>query len=206
MDWYTWFIIIFINILYDLYKIKHNKNISWYESFDKKRVYGYSDLIMVDLKSLKIIDVMVFFLVLNIHKYILKIQLISFIYFFIRFMFKKDIEMVFNKNIYKRIFIDQPKFVAFILTKKIKNFDKPSIKDLKFILINLNNFILWKNIKFVINNSLITTKFIINLWNDPNFVISIKYIRNRFEYLYINIFDENLKKFENTLLNGNNKI
>lgn len=53
--------------------------------------------------------------------------------------------------------------------------------------------------RFVINNSKIITKFILNLYKDPKLSFDIKYIDNKIKYLYYYEFDDNLSKFENTL-------
>jgi hypothetical protein len=203
MDKYSRLYLITINIFYDLYKLFYNKNISWDDSYKNRKLYGYSDFIKIDLNKINKNSFIVFILIILLYNTLVKIQVLFFIYFFILFMFKKifkiSIKLSISKNVYKRILIEQPKFLAFIFCDKILKIKIPTREQIIYILLNINNMIIWWNMRFVINNSKIITKFILNLYKDPKLSFSIKYIDDRIKYLYYYEFDDNLSKFENTL-------
>jgi len=203
MNRYIRFYLIIINVLYDFYKLFYNKNISWDESYRHKKLYGYSDFIKTDFDKIDKNSFIFFIFIIFFYNVLLKIQIIFFIYFFILFMFKKlfKIKIKFNisKNVYKRILIEQPKFIAFVFCNNILKIKIPTKEQIKHFFLNINNIIIWWNIRFVINNSKIITKFILNLLKDPKLAFNIKYIHNKIKYLYYYEFDGNLSKFESTL-------
>jgi hypothetical protein len=147
MDKYTRLYLIAINVFYDLYKLFYNKNISWDNSYKDKKLYGYSDFIRIDMNKINKNSFIVFIFIILLYNLLLKIQILFFIYFFILFIIKKvfkvDIKLNISKNVYKRILIEQPKFIAFILCDKILKIKIPTREQIIYILLNVNNVIIW---------------------------------------------------------------
>jgi len=147
MDKYSRLYLITINIFYDLYKLFYNKNISWDDSYKNRKLYGYSDFIKIDLNKIDKNSFIVFILIILLYNTLVKIQVLFFIYFFILFMFKKifkiSIKLSISKNVYKRILIEQPKFLAFIFCDKILKIKIPTREQIIYIILNINNMIIW---------------------------------------------------------------
>jgi hypothetical protein len=203
--WAFRFFLITINLIYDFYKILKGKNIKWNKAFYDNKVYGYSDFILKDLPNLNVRSIILFIFMLNINTLIFKIQIFFFIYFLVLFgfklMFNLEIKIEISQKIIKRILIEYPKMLSIMFLHRIRSKKLPNKEEIEKMIINYNHIIIWGNIRIITNNCVLSTKIIINLLKDPNIKYNYSYFRKSSAYIYINFFDTNLKKFENTLLN-----
>jgi len=74
--------ILFLNLIIDLYKLKNKKNVSWEESYKYNLLYNYTDFIIKDIQKLGVLGFLFFIILIKIIKIVLFVQLISFIFFY----------------------------------------------------------------------------------------------------------------------------
>lgn len=132
--------ILFLNLIIDLYKLKNKKNVSWEESYKYNLLYNYTDFIVKDIQKLGVIGFLFFIILIKILKIVLFVQLISFIFF----IFKLNIGfkiLIHKRNFFYDIFINNPQVLAYITYNYIKKI-KFTKNFFIIFLLNLNHILL----------------------------------------------------------------
>lgn len=166
----------YLILLYDLWKVIFNRNVRWKDS--ENLIYTYSDFILVDLKWLKISDIIYFMIFIKIFYFIFKIYILIVMFFiFIKKVFDIEIDIKWDNipgKILKKAFINSK------IISKIKLKDLFKIKVLWKLWIQLSFLIIWGYPKIVISYG----------------IYSIKFIKNWFRY-----GKKNLKDLEEKIIN-----
>jgi len=193
------YVIIFLNFLYDIYKILKKKNISWKDSYEDRRVYNYSDFVFKDLINVDFKMILPFLVTLKIVNLVLTLQCLITIIFFVFFKINGLRPVIKRRGLFWDLFVNNPKVVAFTLVKFLKIRIILNKNIFKSFLIILNNILIWGSPKISIEYSLIVFRYI-NNWvkkypKKKNFINTLK----MFDSLVKNKFTEKIKDFENTL-------
>ena len=193
------YVIIFLNCLYDIYKILKKKNISWKDSYENRRVYNYSDFVFKDLINVDFKMIPPFLVTLKIVNLVLTLQCLITIIFFVFFKINGLRPVIKRRGLFWDLFVNNPKVVAFTLVKFLKIRIILNKNIFKSFLVILNNILIWGSPKISIEYSLIVFRYI-NNWvkkypKKKNFINTLK----MFDSLVKNKFTEKIKDFENTL-------
>lgn len=152
--------------------------INWEESYKKNIIYTPLSFLLENKEKFTIKKIIKLYIILNIHKIILIIQIISFTIFFITNYTPQK-----KNNNFNKLFIQIPHIKSKKIKKILKNRKFPFISKYEIKLL-IENIIFIKLIgwsKWSINNCIIILKIIENSTNNKiyNIPIIIKYCINR---------------------------
>jgi hypothetical protein len=196
------FIILF-NLFYDFWKIFKKKNITWHESYNQYKIYGYGDFInefysKIKSNEIKLKNIFIFLLFLKIIKIIIKIQILIFLFYFLYYKIKKKniyTEITIKRSLIRDLIINNPKIYAFEVVDFFKIQLLFNVNIFKNILISFNNIILWNNLRITIHYSIICTNYVDNwLIKNPR-KKNLKEFKKLLESLIRNNFIDKVKYY-----------
>lgn len=175
----------------EIYKIIR-KNNKWDYCYNNTIIYSYSDFILKELNSLKVVDVYMFIIILMLLYPILIIQCLFFIFFIITNIKISKGGRLFN------IFIYIPYLSSSIIrTNKLKKIINK--KTIRIFFINLTHIYIWGFPRIVFNNSYKTLK-ILKSFKDTN-SITIDNINEILSYVYEDVYESLINKIEKNHIN-----
>jgi len=179
--------------LYDLWKIINKKNHSWIDSVDNNLIYSYSDFLLIDLKNVKLIEIILFIFFIYIYR---KIFIVYIILICVLVLIEKWVNI--KKPTSLLILLFKNALIYARILKKIKLINILNKKFMRNLFINLIFILIWGYPRFMIINSLFLFNYLFN-WFKYFPKINIKNLKQKLSNLLLNNVEDRETKLKEIL-------